>query len=531
MIAKIIPIKCVRKSSFSALIKYLTDHQDKSERINQVMVTNCYIDELPAALIEIQNTQEMNKRARSDKTCHLVLSFPEGERLPHADLIAIEERFCDVLGFADHQRISVVHDDTNNLHIHIAINKIHPRNYTIHNPYYDYKKVASLCEQIEQEYGLEKVNHDTRHESVTDANIETKAGIESLIGWIKRECLDEIKCANNWQDLHKVLDRNGLEIKARGNGLVFMSSRGIAIKASSVDRSLSKASLIKRLGEYESIDSITKTPQAKTKQYQPRPVHTRYDTTKLYACYQAEQIDSASQRTSQWIILRNKRDRLIERAKHDARLKRSIIKNISAGRVAKKIMFATAHQQFKSTIAVIKTDYRESYQATKTKYSRMAWLDWLIKEAELGNHEALEILRSRKTTKRQGNHVSGSEINNSPLKDGIIETITKSGTVIYKVGSTVIRDDGKRLIVLPDTSSEALTDILQMANQKYGTHLAINGTDEFRTSIAEVAAHKKMRITFDDNALEQHRQQLMSEQAISRIHKPKRIPTAKRISL
>jgi len=532
MIAKIIPIKCVRKSSFSALIKYLIDHQDKSERISQVMVTNCYTDDMPAALIEIQNTQDMNKRAKSDKTCHLVLSFPEGERLPHADLNEIEERFCNVLGFADHQRISVVHDDTNNLHIHIAINKIHPRNHTIHNPYYDYKKVASLCEQIEQEYGLTKVNHETRYESAADTNIETKAGIESLIGWIKRECLEEIKCADNWQDLHKVLERNGLEIKARGNGFVFMSSSGIAVKASSVDRSLSKASLVKRLGEYESIDGLTKTSQAKTKQYQPRPVHTRYDTTKLYARYQAEQIDSARQRTNQWEVLRNKRDRLIERAKHHAKLKRSIIKNISAGRVAKKIMFATAHQQFKSTIAVIKTDYRECYQTTKTKHSKMAWLDWLIKEAELGNHEALEILRSRRTTRHQGNNVSGSEINNSPLKDGFVETITKNGTVIYKVGSTVIRDDGKRLMVLPDTSSETLADILQMANQKYGTHLAINGTDEFRTHIAEVAAHNKMRITFDDNALEQYRQQLMNEQTLSRFNLHKKTPTtAKRISL
>jgi len=329
-----------------------------------------------------------------------------------------------------------------------------------------------------------------------------------------------------------VLDRNGLEITARGNGFVFKSGNGIAVKASSVDRSLSKASLIKRLGEYESIDGITKTSQPKMKQYQPRPVHTRYNTTKLYARYQAEQIDSARQRTSQWKILRNKRDRLIERAKHDAKLKRSIIKNINAGRVAKKIMFATAYQQFKTTIAAIKTDYRESYQITKTKHSRMAWLDWLIKEAELGNHEALEILRSRRTTRHQGNNVSGSEINNSLLKDGIVETITKSGTVIYKVGSAIIRDDGKRLMVLPDTSSDALADILQMAIHKYGTHLAINGTVQFRTSIAQVATHNKMRITFDDNALEQQRQQLMKQQTISRFNSPKKTPTtAKRISL
>ena len=104
MIAKIIPIKSVPKSNYSALIHYLTNPQDKSQRISQIKVSNCYSDDLTAALLEIQNTQEMNTRAKSDKTCHLVLSFPEGERLSFESLNAIEERFCDALGFSGHQR-------------------------------------------------------------------------------------------------------------------------------------------------------------------------------------------------------------------------------------------------------------------------------------------------------------------------------------------------------------------------------------------------------------------------------------------
>jgi Relaxase/Mobilisation nuclease domain len=43
-----------------------------------------------------------------------------------------EERFCKALGFAEHQRISVVHHDTDNVHIYVAINKIHPTTFTIH---------------------------------------------------------------------------------------------------------------------------------------------------------------------------------------------------------------------------------------------------------------------------------------------------------------------------------------------------------------------------------------------------------------
>ncbi|SEQ06537.1 TraI/MobA(P) family conjugative relaxase [Nitrosomonas ureae] len=523
MIAKIIPIKSVRKSNYSALIQYLTDPQDKSERINQIKVSNCYSDDLMAGLLEIQNTQEMNTRAKSDKTCHLVLSFPEGERLTFADLNAIEVRFCDALGFSGHQRISVVHIDTNNLHMHIAINKIHPRNLTIHNTYYDYKKVAKLCEQIEQEYGLTTVNHETLKDQASRVaqEIETRTGVESLLGWIRRECLDELKQSDNWQDLHQVLAKHGLEIKERGNGFVLVANNGVAVKASSVDRSLSKGNLTQRLGAFIPSEHSAKSSQQNAKQYQPKPLQNRMDTSKLYARYQQEQTDSARQRTTQWAMLRHTRDQLIERAKREAKLKRNLIKSIKAGRLAKKALYATAHQQFKTTIEVIKSDYQKDYQSSKTRHSRMGWLDWLAFEAKNSNAEALAVLRSRRVGQFQGNQVSAKQSHdgsgaNSHFKDGLVESISKIGTVTYKAGSTTIRDDGKRLIVLPDTSQEALKDILQVAMKKYGSHLAINGTESFRLEIAQVAVQNQMCVTFDDKRLEQYRQQLMKQYKVSR---------------
>jgi hypothetical protein len=218
------------------------------------------------------------------------------------------------------------------------------------------------------------------------------------------------------------------------------------------------------------------------------------------------------------------RDQLIERAKREAKLKRNIIKSIKAGRLAKKALYATAHQQFKTTIAVIKSDYQKAYQHSKTRHSRMGWLDWLTFEAKNGNAEALAVLRSRRIGQFKGNQVSAKQSNDKPndhfkdgfIKDSSVESITKIGTVTYKAGSTTIRDDGKRLIVLPDTSQEALVDILQVAMKKYGSHLAINGTESFRLEIAQVAAQNQMRVTFDDKRLEQYRQQLMKQHALSR---------------
>ena len=527
MIAKIIPIKSLRKSNFSALVKYLTDPQGKSERIGKLAVTNCYTDEMTAALLEIQNTQEMNNRAKSDKTCHLVLSFPEGERLSNAQLNEIEERFCEALGFHEHQRISVVHDDTDNLHIHIAINKIHPRKLTIHNPYYDYKKVATLCEQIEQEYGLTQVNHETRIDKTERIiqDIESKAGVESLLGWIRRECLDDIKRADNWQDLHQILQNHGLEIKERGNGLVFASSSGVAVKASSVDRSLSKPNLIKRLGAFEpAADSfqtehpqdkaqIAKTPKSKAKHYQPRPLQNNVDTSRLYERYQQQQANAASWRKEQWLKLREQRDLLIERAKQEARSKRNIIKHVQAGPLGKKALYATVSLQFKTILDEVKREYRKAYAQLKANTRRMAWLDWLATEAQKGNAEALAALRARsKRDSRsgtvKGDHIAGIEYDNNQSRIYNVESVTKDGTVFYKAGTTSVRDDGNRLFVSPNTLNESLGDVLQVAISKYGNHLSVNGSDDFRKSVVQAAVQSRIRVTFDDPELERHRSQL-----------------------
>ena len=68
----------------------------------------------------------------------LSISFKAGANPDAQTLRLIEERFCKELGYAEHQRVSVVHHDTDNVHIHVAINKIHPRTLTLHDPIRDY---------------------------------------------------------------------------------------------------------------------------------------------------------------------------------------------------------------------------------------------------------------------------------------------------------------------------------------------------------------------------------------------------------
>jgi hypothetical protein len=108
--------------SFGGLLSYLTDDRGKAERVGEVRLSNCVSTDVPSAILEVENAQARNSRARHT-TYHVVLSFREHP--PDHVLEAIERRTCAELGFGDHHRASVVH---------IAINRVHPTTHRVHSP-------------------------------------------------------------------------------------------------------------------------------------------------------------------------------------------------------------------------------------------------------------------------------------------------------------------------------------------------------------------------------------------------------------
>ncbi len=513
MIARHIPMKSVKKSDFAELVRYLTDTQDKNERVGEVTVTNCQSDTADAASLEILNTQAQNSRAKSDKTYHLVISFAPGESPDSSVLKAIEEKICRGLGYGGHQRISVVHHDTDNLHVQVAINKIHPTRYTIHEPYNDYKTLGALCESLELEYGLKYCNHQARKRGAENLaeDMEHHAGVESLLGWIKREYHGQIQSAQSWKALHELMRENGLVLHERGNGLVFTSEDGITVKASSVDRAFSKKNLEARLGRFKPPPTTGDAHPPKRK-YEKRPMRSRVDTTLLYARYRSEQTDAQSQRTLAWAKARELKDRLLKAAKRRGRLKRAAIKLVGAARLEKKAMYALASRSLVNDIARINELYFRERQAIYDKHRRRAWADWLRAQAVAGGEEALAALRARGAAHPlQGDILTGrcraAAPGILPEQDGV----TKKGTIIYRAGATVLRDDGDRLQVSRGATQEGLQAALRIAMQRYGTSIRVDGTEAFKEQIVLAAVTAGLAIRFDAARLEARRQELLQQ--------------------
>lgn len=511
MIAKHVAMKTVAKSDFGGLVKYITDAQSKNERIGAVTVTNCHTDRPDVAITEVMNTQAQNKRSAADKTYHLIVSFRAGEQPSDEVLKAIEGRICEGLGFGEHQRVSAVHTDTDNLHIHIAINKIHPTRYTTHEPYYPHKELAKLCEKLEQEFGLERDNHKANKLGSQNRaeDMERHAGIESLLGWIKRECQEQIQGAQSWAELHKVMRENGLEIHLRGNGLVVTAEDGTTVKASSIGRDYSKNKLEARFGAFEPSPE-RQAGEVARKTYAKKPMRSRINTVELHARYKKDQANIGASRTAEWARAIDRKNRLIEAAKRSGRLKRSAIKMIQGAGLGKKIMYSATSKTLKDEITKINKQYQKERQEIYDKYKRRAWADWLRAKAAEGDAEALQALRAREAAQGlKGNTVTGSGRLVPSESQVQQDSITKKGTIIYSTGKTAVRDDGDKLKVSRGADSDGLQAALRLAMERYGNSISVGGTAAFKEQMAQAAAASKLPITFDDAALERRRLELL----------------------
>lgn len=513
MIAKHSPMKVTRKSDFSGLVRYITSTQGRDERVGDITIINSHANEPERAAHDAMLVQSLNHRAAADKTYHLIVSFASGEHPNPAVVRDIEERLCAGLGFAEHQRISAIHHDTDHTHLHIAINKIHPERLTIHTPLRDYRTLAELCAQLEIEHGLERTNHQARKRGgeTRAADMEQIAGLESMIGWVRRSCADEIKAAGSWQSLHATMAANGLAMQARGNGLVVVAQNGTVIKASSIARYLSKKALEGRLGPFMAADG-TQAPIAPARAYEPRPMPSRVDTAALFARYQDQQNSRRAARSAELAAASTKKAAAIDAVKRAGRLRWGTIKLAGGGGLTRKLAYGLASQAAKQALDKILAAYQRERERIGKRTDRMGWHDWLQAEAKAGNIEALAALRAREGRR----HTPANAVQASPTAGHGISTteradhITKRGTIIYRTAGAAVRDDGASLHVSRGAEIEGIAAALRIARERYGEKLSITGSAEFKERVAQAAAGAALPIQFDDLELERRRRALVT---------------------
>ncbi|KTC67020.1 hypothetical protein Lani_3365 [Legionella anisa] len=384
MIIRHIPMKKTRLSSFSCLVKYLCNQQNKQERVGKVRLSNCNSLDPIWAVQEVLATQAKNQRATGDKTYHMLMSFAPGENPSSQVLREIEDRVALAIGFSEHQRISVVHHDTDNLHIHVAINKIHPQTLNMIEPYRAYKIFAEVASQLELELGLQITNHQTRKnrsENLAD-DMEHHSGIESLINWMKRHCKEKIEAARSWKEIHSILAEHGLMIRVKTNGFVLCNPQGMTVKASSISRTFSKKNLESKLGPFVPSYSEGDAPESNVYRYEP--LNKKVLGSALYATYKHEKSHNKHIISGKLKNLREARTKLIEKAKKRGRIKRATLKLMNLSKVQKKFLYSYINKTLLNEIDSIRKNYAKERSRLLDSHRNKTWADWLKQKASGG---------------------------------------------------------------------------------------------------------------------------------------------------
>lgn len=248
------------KSSYARLAKYIMEEQTvhKIRNIGMWNSSGYDNDDIDLFMKEVKAVQDSNTLSKDDKTYHLIVSFKEDE-IDINKLKNIENEIVTAMGFEEHQRLCVVHNDTDNLHLHIAINKINPETNKIYTPYRDYQKLNDIAAAIEFKYGLKEDNHIKSERPYSKAvDIEKSSYLQSLQSYIKNIDLNDV---TSWEDFHIKLNEAGIMYQKKGAGAVFTNeNKKLYVKASSIDREYSIKRLVQRFGKYKPYQyDVTKT--------------------------------------------------------------------------------------------------------------------------------------------------------------------------------------------------------------------------------------------------------------------------------
>jgi hypothetical protein len=200
---------------------------------------------------------------------HWVLSWRQGEQPTNAQADEAAAILLDELGMLEHQCVYAVHRDTDVVHMHVVVNRVHPQLLKVADPHNGFDELAAhraVC-RIEAAQGWEPtpnalyrmtdagpfltrpVKGAPKSVSRGAAREEVRTGEASAQRIVIERCAPAIEAARNWTELHVALAPLGARFEPKGSGAVIFVGE-TAVKASTAGRACSFAALCKRLGEY-----------------------------------------------------------------------------------------------------------------------------------------------------------------------------------------------------------------------------------------------------------------------------------------
>jgi hypothetical protein len=470
--------------------------------------TNCFSWETAAA--------EMNMVAAQNVRCidpvyHFILSWRENEAPTDAQIFECAAYSIRQVGMEGHQYVTAIHQDTDNTHCHVAVNRVNPVTYKAANLWNDADTLQKSCRVLERKYGFIQDNGSWEwgvNDQLTRAPyrftraprdavpLQVYSNTESLYHYAVEHVRDDISRmldtnSITWEKAHRTLHDRGLGLREQGDGLVVYDylrpETSPVVKASSVHVALTKGKLERHIGKYQGRPSFT------TEDFDDSDSHILMRSTYqpgLELRDKAARFDRRQARAEARLDLKMRYQRyrdgfkrpelnVLARQREIAdhfRAMKATVRDKHRDPTMRKLMYRVAEFERMKAMAELRIQLRKERQdlADKGLARPMIYRTWVEQEALAGDVAAVSQLRGiayREKRQAKRNERDTDRVilcgvaDDSPVHDWYSHTtqLQRDGSINYMRNGVVgVRDEGDRVFIKPafeDYGSKANFDL------------------------------------------------------------------------
>jgi hypothetical protein len=267
MIGKHIPSP-KSNGSFDGLNDYISGKSKRRLDTEKVAFVDCVnLISVESATTEMESLALQNKRV-AYPVMHLLLSWRENENPTREQVREAVNITLDEMNLSDCQAVYALHQNTDNMHLHICVNRINPYTLRAINPAHGWTRrgMERAARRIEHVQGWQTENNawSEVNESGEVINkprpanqnrplpskvqdMENLTGEQSAIRKAQNALKDKLKGLSTWEDFYNLLSLNGMKYQKKGSGAV-ITIDDVTVKASDVSRNLTLSKLEYQLG-------------------------------------------------------------------------------------------------------------------------------------------------------------------------------------------------------------------------------------------------------------------------------------------
>lgn len=457
--------------------------------------TNCFSWETAAAemnMVAAQNTRCV------DPVYHFILSWRENELPTDAQIFECAEYCIRQVGMEGHQYVTAIHQDTDNTHCHVAVNRVNPVTYKAANMWNDADTLQKSCRVLERQYGFiqdngswewgindQLVRAPFRFPSAprNAVPLQVYSNTESLYHYAVENVRDEISNlletnALTWEKAHRTLHEKGLGLREQGEGLVIYDylrpEASPVVKASSVHATLTKARLEKYIGKYQARPSFATEDFDDSQSYilMQSNYQPQFELRDKGARFERRQARAEARldlkiRYQRYREIWEKPDLNVMRRRREIadhyRAMKATVREKHRDPKMRKLMYRVAEFERMKAMAELRIQLRKERQvlADKGLARPLPYQAWVEQEAVKGDVAAISQLRGiayrqkrqiRREAEQADRVILCGSADDSPLHNWYSHTaqIRRDGSIDYlRNGVVGVRDEGDRVYIKP----------------------------------------------------------------------------------